>query len=229
MGRVDDSRYEDAATVKSFDARVALEAMVAGKPVPVAETRPFGCSTKWLDKKAQVAQADEKWSNTPITLETIDAAGIAKLVRNDTNKLRLINIWATWCGPCVAEFPGLVSISRRLGTRDFELITISVDEPKDAEKVKAFLEKQHAAVPNRVQRSLKAEGRTTNNYQFSGGGDLDALYKALDPKALGPIPYTIAIKPGGEIVYRRVGKADMEELQAKLIDTLGAYYIPGSR
>src|SRR5213079_3364829 len=64
MGRVDDSRYADPSTVKVFDAKIALEAMVAGKPVPVAETRPFGCSTKWLEKKGEVAQGNEKWDNT---------------------------------------------------------------------------------------------------------------------------------------------------------------------
>src|SRR5213079_697327 len=114
------------------------------------------------------------WENAPVSLEQIDAAGISGLVKHGTSKVRLINVWATWCGPCVAEFPGLISISRRLANRDFELITISVDDPKDEANVKAFLEKQHAAVSNRLQRSLKSEGRTTNNYLFKTG-DADAL------------------------------------------------------
>jgi thiol-disulfide isomerase/thioredoxin len=109
----------------------------------------------------------------------------------------VINVWATWCAPCVAEFPGLVSISHRLANRDFELITISIDEVKDEAKVKEFLEKQHASVPNRVQRSLKSEGRGTNNYLFSGA-DSDALMQALDPQAPGPVPFTVVIAPGGK-------------------------------
>ena len=40
----------------------------------------------------------------------------------------LLNFWATWCAPCVAEFPDLVSLSRRLGNRDFEFVTISMDD-----------------------------------------------------------------------------------------------------
>src|SRR5438105_9991043 len=48
VGRLDDSRFADPATVKSSDARNAIEAMLAGKPVPVGVTKPFGCSTKWL-------------------------------------------------------------------------------------------------------------------------------------------------------------------------------------
>jgi thiol-disulfide isomerase/thioredoxin len=137
-------------------------------------------------------------------------------------------VWATWCPPCVAEFPGLVSISRRLANRDFELITISVDDAKDQAKAKEFLEQQHAAVPNRVQRSLKAEGRKTNNYLFTGA-DSEELLKALDSEAPGPVPYTLAIAPGGKIIYRCDGPVDVAALQAKLIDTLGPYYTAPAR
>ena len=140
-----------------------------------------------------------------------------------TAKLRVVNVWATWCAPCVAEFPGLVSISRRLANRDFELITISVDDANDRAKVQQFLEKQRASVPNRVQRSVKAEGRGTNNYHFTGA-DLDALMHALDPESPGPVPYTLIIAPDGKILHRQSGEIDVAELQLKLIDTLGAYY-----
>jgi thiol-disulfide isomerase/thioredoxin len=225
MGRVDDSHYADPATVKSPDARNAIEAMLSGKPVPAEVTRPHGCSTKWLEKKAQVAQIEAQWSNAPVTYESIDAAGIAKLKKNDTKKLRMINIWATWCAPCVAEFPSLISLSRRLGNRDFELITISVDDPKDEAKVKAFLESKHASIPPRVQQSLKSEGRGSNNLLFTGGS-LESLLEALDPEAPGPVPYTLVIEPGGKIIYRQAGEVKSDELLAKLLDKLGTYYTP---
>jgi peroxiredoxin len=223
MGRFDDSRFPDPATVTSPDARNAVEALLAGHAAPVEMTRPQGCSTKWASNKEEVAQADEQWKSAPVAVETIDAAGVAALARNDTKKLRLINVWATWCIPCVKEFPGLVSLSRRLGNRDFEVITISVDDPKEQAKVQQFLEKQHVAIPNRVKRSLKSEGRKTNNYLFTGA-NTEALLKALDPSAPGPVPHTVVIAPGGKIVYRHAGQFDLSELQAKLIEELGPYY-----
>jgi peroxiredoxin len=222
-GRFDDSRYEDPSTVKSADTRNAVEVMLAGKPVPVESTKPMGCATKWLENKQKVAQVEERWAATPVVLETIDAVAAAQLAKNDTKKVRVINVWATWCGPCVAEFPGLVVTSRRFANRDFELITISVDDAKDEAKAKAFLERQRAAVPNRVQRSLKAEGRTTNNYLFTGA-NTDALMTAIDSQAPGPVPYTVVIAPGGKILYRKSGEIDVDELQAKILDTLGVYY-----
>lgn len=223
MGRFDDSRFPDPATVTSPDARNAVEALLASRPVPVEVTRPQGCSTKWASKKEEVAQADEQWKGAPVPLETIDAAGVAALARNDSLNLRLINVWATWCVPCVKEFPGLVSLSRRLGNRDFELITISVDDPKEQAKVQQFLDKQHVAIPNRVKRSLKTEGRKTNNYLFTGT-NTEALFKALDPAAPGPVPHTVVIAPGGKVVYRHAGEVTLSELQTRLIDELGPYY-----
>ncbi len=223
VGRFDDSRFPDPTTVTSPDARNAVEALLAGRPVPVEVTRPQGCSTKWASKKEEVAEAEAQWKSAPVPLETIDAQGVAALARNNTQKLRLINVWATWCAPCVREFPGLVSLARRLGNRDFELITISVDDPKDLPKVRQFLGRQHLAIPNRVKRSLKSEGRATNNYLFTGA-NTEALFKALDPAAPGPVPHTVLIAPGGKIIYRRAGELALSELQPKVIEELGPYY-----
>ena len=116
-----------------------------------------------------------------------------------------------------------MSVSHRFANRDFEVITLSVDDPKDEAKVKQFLEKQHATVPNRVQRSVKAEGRRTNNYLFSGAS-MDALMQALDPAAPGPVPYTIVIAPGGKIIYRHAAKVDFADLHARILERLGPYY-----
>ncbi|MDW8308054.1 MAG: redoxin domain-containing protein [Verrucomicrobiales bacterium] len=223
QGRFDDSRFADPATVTSPDARNAVEALLAGRPVPVAETRPFGCSTKWLTKTQEVRAVEAQWKSAPVVLERIDAAGVAALARNPTSKLRLVNLWATWCAPCVREMPGLVAISRRLANRDFELITLSLDDPKHESRVQAFLESHHVAVPNRVQRSLKAEGRRTNNYLFADAST-DALAQALDPEWRGPLPHSVLIAPGGKILWRHTGEVDTHKLLERILDELGPYY-----
>jgi len=222
-GRFDDSQVEDPASVHSPDGANAMQALLAGSPVPVERTRPMGCSTKWLTKKGYVAEGNEEWKNLPVSLEHVDAKGVAALVRNDTDRLRVINVWATWCVPCVEEFPGLVSLSRRLSIRDFDLISISVDVPKDEDKALGFLKKEHAAVPPAAKAAVAKEGRTTNNYIYTGEGG-DALAQALDPKWPGGYPYTLVIAPGGEVLYRFPGALDVPDLQSKLIDRLGVYY-----
>jgi peroxiredoxin len=222
-GRFDDSQVADPASVHSTDGANAMDALLAGRPVAVELTRPMGCSTKWLTKKGSVAEGNEQWKNLPVSIEPVDAAGIAALVRNDTDRLRVINVWATWCVPCVEEFPGLVSISRRFNVRDFDMISISVDDPKDQDKALRFLEREHAAVPPGARKAVAKEGRTTNNYIYTGAGG-DALARALDPKWPGGYPYTLVIAPGGEVLYRFSGALDVPDLQSKLIDRLGLYY-----
>jgi peroxiredoxin len=222
-GRFDDSRFPDPSTVKSADTRNAVEALLAGRAVPVEQTRPMGCSTKWLSNKSEIARVDQQWNETPVVLGKLDAAAAGALARNGTSKFRLFNVWATWCAPCVKEFPNLVSLSRRLGSREFELITISVDDPADQAKVQKFLERQHVAMPRGVLKSVKGEGRETNNYLFTGA-NTEELLKALDPLAPGPVPHTVLIGPDGKVVYRHTGQFDPAELQTRVLEALGPYY-----
>jgi thiol-disulfide isomerase/thioredoxin len=225
VGRVDDSRFEDPKSVTSPDTRNAIEELLAGKPVSKPKTPVMGCSTKWNTKRDDVAKAEEKWNAEPIDLEMIDAAGVAKLAKNDSNRLRLINVWATWCAPCVAEFPELVSYSRRFSNRDFEVVTISMDDPKLQPQVRKFLEKQHAVPSARLKRALTAEGTKANNYLYTEAS-ADALIKALDPQWPGPLPHTVIIAPGGKIVYRHNGPIDGAEVKNQILAHLGPYYTP---
>ena len=78
-------------------------------------------------------------------MEMIDEGGIRALIANDTENLRLVNVWATWCGPCVIEFPELVAINRMYRNREFEMVTISADFPDNKAKVLSSLKKQQAS------------------------------------------------------------------------------------
>lgn len=225
QGRFDDSRFADPATVTAPDARRAVEDLLAGRPVATPETRPHGCSTKWIDKRAQVAADQEKWQTTPVEVGLIDAKGVAELRRNATKKVRLFNVFATWCGPCVDEFPELVATQRKFALRDFEFIAISLNEPDEIAEVKQFLEEQNAIVPDRLKPSLKAEGRQGNAYVFKGASQ-DELIAALDPEWPGPIPHTLVVAPGGEVIFRHNGEIEGEELRAKILEHLGRFYVP---
>jgi len=222
-GQFDDSHLEDPATVKSPDARNAVEALLAGKPVPVEVTKPHGCSTKWLSKKGGIAAQTEKWDKTPVDVSTLDLAGATSLRSNTTQNVRLFNVWATWCVPCVAEFPELVKTARKFDMREFEFINISVDEAADSPKVKTFLEKRGAGLSGRAKGALKAEGRPTNSYIFTGG-ELADLMKVLDPEWPGPVPHTVLVAPGGKIIWRHNGPVDGDELRAKVIEFMGPFY-----
>ena len=223
-GRLDNSRYPDPATVKSRETRDAVLALLDGKPVPVPVTKPFGCSTKWREKINKVEDDERDWQNAEVTLDEIDAKGLKKLVQNDTDKYRLFNVWSTTCVPCVEEFPGLTRVSRRMGLRKFELITISTDLPKNRDRVRAFLSQNRAALPKRLKPSLESEGRASNNYLFTDP-DVDALIAALDPQWEGPEPHTVLVAPGGKVVFRHNGAIEESKLLAALLSVMKETYL----
>ena len=192
----------------SSDTRNAIEALLSGRKVPVEKTKTFGCSIKWSDKRASVKSAFQEWAKEPVSLQPIDEQGIAALMRNGSKKLRLINVWATWCGPCVVEFPELVTINRMYRGREFELITISADTPENREQALAFLKKQQASA---------------TNYIFN----IDDKYKlveAVDKEWPGALPYTILVEPGGKIIYRVQGELSPLELKRAIVAYVGRYY-----
>jgi peroxiredoxin len=206
VGRIDNSEKPDKVT--STDTRNAIEALLAGRKVPVEKTKTFGCSIKWSDKRASVKSAFQEWAKEPVSLQPIDEKGIATLVRNDSKKVRLINVWATWCGPCVVEFPELVAINRMYRGREFELVTISADTPENKDQALAFLKKQQAS---------------SSNYIFN----IDDKYKlveAVDKEWPGALPYTILVEPGGKIIYRVQGELSPLELKRAIVTRLGRYY-----
>ena len=132
VGRIDDS---DVKTVTSHDTRNAIDALLAGKPVPVEKTR----DVRLLDQVVRQAggRRASRWrsgTRSRSSCRRSTKPAWRKLVKNDTDKLLVVNVWATWCGPCVAELPEFVTMHRMYRKRNFQMVTISMDEPeqKDA-------------------------------------------------------------------------------------------------
>lgn len=191
QGRVDSNPREAYAKVP--DARNAIDAVLAGATVPVEKTPAVGCSIKWLDKAASHDAELESFKKEPVRLEKIDAAGMRALRENKTDKTVLVNFWATWCAPCVEEFPDLLTTWRMYRRRPFDLVTVSLNYPDEEKAVRAFLDKQLAASRNYL-------GTTMDPYE---------LMKAFDPDWSGGVPYSMVIAPGGRVLQRVNGRIDI--------------------
>lgn len=208
-GRIDDTE-KPTKTPTSLDARNAIDALLLNTDVSVKTTKVFGCSVKWAEKSDWIEKAHVEWAKEPVSLEMITEAGIKDVLKNSSDKLRLINVWATWCGPCVIEFPEFITINRMYRGRDFEFISISADEPAKKDKALQFLRKKQAS---------------TTNYIFS----IDDKYKlieAIDPKWQGSLPYTLLVEPGGKIVYAKEGAIDPIKMKMLIVENplVGRYY-----
>jgi peroxiredoxin len=208
VGRIDGN--EKPGTGHGEDIRNAIDAVLEGSTVRNPVTKVFGCSIKWSWKDEYTRKLYEQWSELPVTLEDIDSEGIRQLLDNQSEKLRLVNIWATWCGPCTIEFPDLVTIDRMYRGRQFEFITISAD--KQARKADAL-------------RFLKIQEASNKNYIF----DKDNVYElmdAVDPAWQGAIPYSLLIEPGGHIIFKNQGMIDPGKLKKLIVENrfIGRYY-----
>ena len=145
---------------------------------------------------------------SPSRSTPIDLAGVARLAKNDTKKLRLINLWATWCGPCVAELPELVTMNRMYRGRNFELVTISLDDLAETGR-----------------RPASAQGKPCRRIQLIlNVDDRDKFAEALDQEWPGPVPYTLLVAPGGKILYRKTGAIDPLEVKRAIVAYLGRTY-----
>lgn len=208
-GRVDGS--EKPGTGRGEDLRNAIDALLAGKQVSQPVTKTFGCSMKWSWKDEYTRRLYKQWSELPVTLEEIDVSGIKELVKNTSSeKLRLINFWATWCGPCVSEFPELVVIDRMYRGRPFEFITVSADKMAKKADVLKFLKKNEAS---------------NKNYIFNND-DVYKLIEAVDPDWQGALPFTMVIEPGGKIIYKKQDVIDQHRMKKLIVENkyIGRYY-----
>jgi thiol-disulfide isomerase/thioredoxin len=174
----------------------------------VEKTRNFGCSTKWAEKRADAEAAIEKWNKEPVTLETLDEAALSKLVKNDTDGWVLVNVWATYCIPCIQELPEFVTMNRMYRGRNVRIITISLDDPEQIEAAKKVLQVSHVALTNYISALPSA----------------DRLADLLDPDWRGALPHTVLIAPGGKVVYRANGEITPLEVRRAVVEQIGRTY-----
>ena len=206
-GRIDDA--ERIQFMKVRDLRNALDALLAGKEPPVAQTKVFGCSTKWSEKRSGVKAYWDAVAKEPVSVIPVDAEGLRALRANraaagETAKLRLINVWATWCGPCVTEFPDLMLMHRMYRGREFELVTVAAQYPDEQSQVLQFLRKHQAS----------------NRNLLFGDTDKYKLAEALDQEWSGALPFTLLVDADGKVLYRKEGSVEALELRRLIVAEL---------
>lgn len=208
VGRID--AHEKPGTGQAEDLRNATDALLAGETPELQETMSFGCSVKWAWKLEWTRKVNADWAAKEVTLQAINIDSLQPIISNTSEKLILINLWATWCAPCVIEYPEFVTTHRMYKDRDFEFVSISMDRPASREKALNFLDKSESAL---------------RNYIFTGP-DKFAFMEAIDPDWNGALPYTMLIEPGGKVVWSYQGPVDFLELRKTIVEhpMIGRYY-----
>jgi thiol-disulfide isomerase/thioredoxin len=118
-------------------------------------------------------------------------------------KVRLVNVWATWCAPCVAEMADLRAVDAAFGS-ELALAGVSLDDMipgTKPESVKAFLDKQQVGWPN---------------VYFTGNPDALGDHYEFD----GQIPLTILYDANGRELWRTQGTIKKDDMIARLREIL---------
>jgi len=202
QGRVDSNPREAYAKVP--DARNAIDAVLADRPVPVETTPAVGCSVKWSSKESLQQAEMAEIEHETVPLEPVSADALRALRKNSTGKTLLVNFWATWCGPCTAEFPELQKMWRMYRKRPFELVTVSINYPDEQKGVRRFLDAQHAS---------------TRNLLFDSMDPYEEM-KAFDPDWNGAVPYTVLIGPDGSVLAAEHGRFEPVAMRRRILASL---------
>jgi thiol-disulfide isomerase/thioredoxin len=132
----------------------------------------------------------------------IDGLTLANLIKRegDGAKPLLVNFWATWCVPCVEEFPDLVKLDNEFRGK-LEIITVSLDDLADINTaVPKFLAQMNAEMPAYLLKTA----------------DEEAAMNSVSKEWSGALPFTILFNDKGEAAYAKQGKFKPDVLRAEI-------------
>lgn len=144
-------------------------------------------------------------------VEVVDLAGLEAALQARKGRGYLLNVWAIWCAPCVAELPELVETAHAWRERGGDVVTVNYDlmmPDVTADEVRL-----------QVQEFVDERGWDLDVLVFDGL-DYDGINERLDLP--GPVPVTLAIDAEGREVDRVVGQATRERFDELMRAALGA-------
>jgi thiol-disulfide isomerase/thioredoxin len=135
---------------------------------------------------------------TPVT-----SVDVLRAVHDSGARAVVVNMWATWCGPCREEFPGLVRVARQYQGQGLKVILVSADDTNDMATVKKFLADEGVDFP----AYIKAEKD-------------QAFIDGLDKQWTGALPATFIFDGSGKLRDFWEGEASFNVFQQKVVEAL---------
>ncbi|MGJ3242839.1 MAG: TlpA family protein disulfide reductase [Opitutales bacterium] len=146
------------------------------------------------DDPTRVAAADEPAGPAMPDISITTLTGDTVTPKSLEGEIVVVNFWATWCPPCVAEIPDLVAVSQAFDDRGVTFLGLSVDNPKMEERVRQFLDQREVPYANAIV-------------------DM-GVYEAFGGR--GAIPTTFIFDASGRQVAAHVGLITREKLESLL-------------
>jgi thiol-disulfide isomerase/thioredoxin len=135
------------------------------------------------------------------TVGTLKPADFGKFKDSAKGKVLVLNFWATWCGPCVAEFPELVALDAKYRDKGVKFVGITADDPDDVQpKVIPFI-KKHQVKFDIIRQDTD---------------DPEQMMNQVTKDWNGVIPVTVVYDKQGNLSYSHFGIIDRDLLVAEI-------------
>ena len=146
----------------------------------------------------------------PKTIEAINAGEFRRLVDHHRGEVLAINLWATWCIPCIKELPDLAKLQRQYRRRGLRVIAVSIDDPQELDtKVKPFFRQRAPGLVSYLQSEP----------------DQDKFVSVVDPAWGGVVPTTFVINRAGSLKASLVGRKTYGEFEAAVRPLLAEAHV----
>lgn len=148
----------------------------------------------------------------PDDVVTVTAAEFRAILERHRGSAVIVNVWATYCVPCLKELPDLDRLQEEYGDRGLRVLAVSIDRPKKLEKmVRPFFAKY---APNLV--SCLAVGDKKAVSRIGSFRDAQKFVYALYPEWEGTVPATVIFDAGGSRLTAFSGSRRYEEFETFL-------------
>lgn len=131
--------------------------------------------------------------------QTLSEPASPKSLSDYRGDVVVLNIWATWCGPCRIEMPSMEALYRELGPKGLKIVAVSIDEAGAAQKIRDFAK----------------EYDLTFDILHDATGAIQAIYRTTG------VPETFVLDRDGIIRKKWIGGDDWaSESNRKMLETL---------
>jgi thiol-disulfide isomerase/thioredoxin len=141
------------------------------------------------------AQAQEVGVITP--------AGIRALVGAGESRVVVVNFWATWCPPCLREFPDIIEVYEDYREHGLDVFAVSMNEADEAEDIAEFLE--NFAPPFPIYRAATID---------------ETFYEGVLDSWFGEMPMTLIFDADGELLHIHKKPVTYDELAGQIAPLL---------
>ncbi len=158
----------------------------------------------WLTR-GQLGQVTVGFAAPDFRAASLDGSGRVKGIADYRGEVVLINLWATWCGPCVIEMPSIQRLYDRYRDDGLRVVGVAVDDPGFEGRIREFVN----------------EHRLTFEILHDGSGDIEQAYQSMG------LPATFIVGRDGRIRKLHLGAADWDSranraVIAQLLGVAGA-------